>query len=60
MSRILIAGAIACFAAAGAQARITEIGVQRIEPFAEGAAFGASGPYERVSGVAKGELDPSD
>src|SRR5262249_34358566 len=31
-----------------------------VEPFADGAPFGAAGAYERVSGVAKGELDPAD
>ncbi|MGH6770432.1 MAG: alpha/beta hydrolase domain-containing protein [Xanthobacteraceae bacterium] len=46
-----------CFAA-GAQARITEIRIDSTEPFAEGHAFGASGAYVRLKGVAKGELDP--
>jgi len=58
-SKLLVALA-ACLAAAIAEARITEIGVQRVEPFADGASFGASGAYERVSGVAKGELDPGE
>ena len=43
-----------------AQARITEINVQQIEPFAGNAVFGKTGAYERVWGVAKGELDPAD
>jgi len=60
MNRKLIAALVACLAAGIAEARITEIGVQRIEPFADGASFGPSGAYERVSGVAKGELDPTD
>jgi hypothetical protein len=46
--------------APAAQARLTEIRVQNIEPFADGATFGEAGVYERVSGVAKGELDPAD
>ena len=58
MKNVLIAIAIA-FASA-AQARITDLGAPKIEPFAEGAQFGAAGAYERVSGVAKGELDPAD
>lgn len=49
------AGFLCAFAA---QARITEINVQKIEPFADGASFGAVGSYERVWGVAKGTLDP--
>lgn len=40
--------------------RITEINVQKIEPFANGASFGNTGAYERVWGVAKGEIDPAD
>lgn len=46
--------------AAPAHARITEITVRSVTPFAEGHAFGAAGAYERVKGVAKGELDPQD
>jgi hypothetical protein len=56
---------LAAFAAAStlvlpAHARITEINVQKVEPFANGATFGNAGAYERVWGVAKGELDPND
>jgi hypothetical protein len=43
-----------------AQARITEIRIERIQPFAGGTEFGDVGAYERVAGVAKGELDPAD
>jgi hypothetical protein len=45
-------------AAGAAQARITEIRIDAIEPFADGQSFGAAGPYVRIRGVAKGELDP--
>ena len=58
-----IAGAVfaaAWFCISPAQARITEINVQQVEPFAGNAAFGKTGAYERVWGVAKGELDPAD
>ena len=44
--------------AGAAQARITEIRVDAVEPFAEGQAFGEVGSYLRITGVAKGELDP--
>jgi len=56
-----IAGAalIACIAAP-ASARVTEINVAAVEPFADGAAYGATGAYERVRGTFKGELDPAD
>jgi hypothetical protein len=42
-----------------AQARITEIRLDAPEPFAEGHAFGEVGSYLRITGVAKGELDPA-
>jgi hypothetical protein len=42
-----------------ADARITEIRIDTVEPFIGGHAFGSVGPYERLTGVAKGELDPS-
>ena len=49
-------GAIAV--AGAAQARITEVRIDAVEPFAEGQAFGEVGSYLRITGVAKGELDP--
>lgn len=52
--------AAACICLAPAQARVTQINVQRVEPFARNTAFGDTGAYERVWGVAKGELDPTD
>ena len=58
-SRFLAPVLIGVFAIS-AQAHIIEIGVRGIEPFAAGAPFGSSGAYERVWGVAKGELDPAD
>src|SRR5262245_26066904 len=47
-------------AASPVLARLTEISVTSVEPFAEGIAFGASGRYERVKGTFKGALDPAD
>ena len=41
-----------------AQARIVEIRIDAVEPFIDGHSFGSAGPYERVKGIAKGELDP--
>jgi hypothetical protein len=38
---------------------ITEITVNATEPFADGQSFGAAGPYVRIAGVAKGEIDPA-
>ena len=63
MTRSHIAPALACvlaLAAAPAAARLTEINVASVEPFAEGAALGETGAYERVTGTFKGELDPAD
>ena len=47
-------------AAAPAAAKLTEIMVGSVEPFADGARFGDVGAYERVRGTFKGELDPAD
>ncbi|MGQ0664649.1 MAG: alpha/beta hydrolase domain-containing protein [Pseudomonadota bacterium] len=44
----------------GAEAKITQLKIDRVEPFAAGMAFGDAGSYERVAGTAKGELDPRD
>ncbi len=48
------------FAAAPVGARLTEVDIAAIEPFAEGARFGDTGAYERVKGTFRGELDPAD
>src|SRR4051794_1686613 len=37
---------------------ITNIAIEAVEPFAEGREFGDAGPYVRIRGVARGELDP--
>jgi hypothetical protein len=54
---VLLAGSIAH---GPAVARVTEINVAAVEPFADGAAYGSTGAYERVRGTFKGELDPAD
>ena len=38
---------------------ITEISTLAIEEFADGREFGQTGPYVRIHGIAKGELDPT-
>jgi hypothetical protein len=48
------------FAIVDAGAALTEIAIQKITPFAPGSTFGDAGAYERVTGTAKGELDPAD
>ena len=61
MQKVAVAHMLACTAlTAPAFARVTEINVNAVEPFAEAAAFGDTGAYERVRGTFKGELDPAD
>jgi hypothetical protein len=43
-----------------AAARIVEIVSAKTQAFADGQPFGDAGPYERVTGTARGELDPAD
>ena len=57
---LIVAAIGAALAASTATARIVEINVASVKPFADGATFGAAGKYERVTGTAKGELDPGD
>ena len=38
---------------------IVEIKIDTIEPFADGQAFGEAGSYLRITGIAKGEIDPA-
>lgn len=47
-------------ATAPVAARVTEINIAAVEPFAGGASFGNTGAYERVKGTFRGELDPAD
>jgi hypothetical protein len=60
MRKVLVAvAALAPLAAVTpAQAHITEIRVDAVEPFAGSQAFGKAGAYVRIRGIAKGELDP--
>lgn len=60
MSRHLALALLLCCGPLAANAAITEIEVKDVQPFAGGHAFGAAGAYERVKGVARGELDPAD
>ncbi len=63
MSRNLPLVAALCAAvivAAPAGARVTQVDIAAVEPFADGAKFGDTGAYERVRGTFRGELDPAD
>jgi hypothetical protein len=42
-----------------ARAELKELTVLRREPFAGGVSFGATGPYEKIVGVAKYAIDPT-
>jgi hypothetical protein len=57
-SAIALSLSLAGALAAPAHAKITDMTVERVEDFAGGAGFGEAGAYERISGRAKGELDP--
>jgi hypothetical protein len=39
---------------------MVSVRIDRTEPFADGRSFGSAGAYERVIGVARGEIDPND
>ena len=58
MAALALLGMIA--SAPAGHARITQVRIDHVETFADGAAFGATGAYQRIIGVAKGELDPAD
>ena len=53
-----LAALVTLLVATAAEARITEIKLDAVEPFADNRAFGETGSYVRIKGVAKGELDP--
>jgi hypothetical protein len=42
------------------EARVTRLEIQQREIVADGQSFAAAGPYERLSGVARFEVDPND
>ena len=56
----LFAAFVAALVVGAAQARIVEVNVASVKPFAAGTEFGSAGKYERVTGTMKGELDPAD
>jgi hypothetical protein len=62
MNRLVTGAAVAALmvgVAATADARIVAIEIEKTEPFASGTSFGAAGEYVRISGKARGELDPA-
>ncbi len=59
VSRALVATLLIALAAPG-EARVVHLVVGQTESFAGGASWGASGPYERLTGIAYMEVDPRD
>jgi len=58
MAAAVIAAIIATVFAAQAQAGVERVDVIERVPFADGMAFGAAGPYEKIRGIAHFALDP--
>ncbi len=59
MKLIIESVAAALLLAAAAHADVVSIEIRRREPFAGGASFGATGPYEKIAGVVRFEVDPA-
>ena len=59
MIPLLVLAALSAIAPS-AQARLTQLVIERVQPFAGGMRFGEVGAYEHISGVARGELDKND
>jgi hypothetical protein len=55
----LAIGVAASLSSQPAKARITRMDIVEQVPFADGASFGAAGPYVRIRAIAHGELDPA-
>ena len=59
VSAALLAGALLVLPASPAEARVTRVVVSKVEsPTYGGASFGNVGQYERLDGIAYGEIDP--
>jgi hypothetical protein len=60
ISRPSVLAALALLVAAGSsRAELVELQVRHREPFAGGKPFGQAGPYEKLVGVARFEVDPA-
>ena len=58
--RMLLCVSALVLGVSSVEAGITTIRIDKTEPLADGAAFGRAGAYERVTGLARGEVDPRD
>ena len=52
--------AVVCLLSAGVEARVTRIVIASQQTVAGGASFGASGPYEKLTGTVYFEVDPKN
>jgi hypothetical protein len=57
---LILAGALLMAAAPDSEARVVGLKVDNVEPVANGASFGDAGPYERLTGTLRFEVDPRD
>jgi hypothetical protein len=55
----LLVLAVTGLAAPAARAELRELTIIRREPFAEGKAFGETGPYDKITAVARFAIDPA-
>src|SRR5687767_345203 len=57
---LLSVALLVVIAAPVSEARVVRFVVEQRQPFAGGAEWGTSGPYERLTGTAHMEVDPRD
>ena len=60
IGRFLLFACIVLVGLASASGHVTTVRINHVEPFAANTTFGNTGVYERVIGIARGELDPAD
>ena len=58
--RLMVAVAFLLAAAVQSEARVVGLKIEKVEPVASGASFGDVGPYERLTGTLRFEVDPRD
>src|SRR5262245_63155151 len=57
---LMVAMAFLLATALESEARVVGLKVENVEPVANGASFGNTGPYERLTGTLRFEGDPRD
>ena len=56
----LLPAVLAVLVATSARAEVVSLQILKREPFAGGQAFGAAGPYEQITAIARFAIDPQD